>query len=87
MSIDTESLKISLAQRILSLADNSILEQINKLLNQQNIVGYEANGNPIFENEYISELTNINKEIETNTATLFSSQEVRKKIIDENNLA
>jgi len=87
MSVKTEKLKISLAQRILSLADNSILEKINKLLNQQNIVAYNFNGNPIIERDYISDLKKINKEIDDKSAIVFSSEELRKKIIDENNLA
>ena len=87
MSVKTEKLKISLAQRILSLADNSILEKINELLNQQNIVAYNFNENPIIERDYISDLKKINKEIDDKSAIVFSSEELRKKIIDENNLA
>jgi len=83
----TEALKINLAQRILSIADNSILEKINTLLNQKNIVGFDAKGKPISEFEYISDLNLINDEIDKGNAELFSSDEVRKMIIDGNNLA
>lgn len=35
--MNTESLKISIAQRILSIGDDFVLEQINQLLMKENI--------------------------------------------------
>lgn len=58
-----------------------------KLPNNKNIVGYDAKGKSISESEYIEDLEKINKEIDNGTAKLFTSDEVRKRIIDENNLA
>jgi len=83
----TEALRISLAQRILGIMDDSILKKIDLLLNQKNIIGYDTTGNPVTEDEYISDLNRINNEIDNGTAKLFSTEEVRKSIINENNLA
>lgn len=85
--MNTEALKISLVQRILSIGDVSILEKVNLLLNKRNIVGYNPNGVPISELEYIADINLINKDIDIGTAELFTSIQVRKNIIDENNLA
>lgn len=57
-----------------------------ELPNKNNIVGYNAKGLPVAESDYIEHLDLINEEINKGTAKLFTSKEVRKKIIDENNL-
>ncbi len=85
--MNTEALKISLVQRILSIGDISILEKVNRLLNKRNIVGYNPNGVPISELEYIADINQINKDIDSRTAELFTSTQVRKSIVDENSLA
>ena len=87
MSTQSEDLKISLAQRIMGITDHSILDQVNKLLNKNNIVGYNTFGNPIYEAEYILEMDETNNQINEKTATTYSTKEVKKRILDENNLA
>ncbi len=57
-----------------------------ELPNVNNNVGYNAKGLAVTESEYIKDLDIINEEINKGTAKLFTSNEVRKKIIDENNL-
>jgi hypothetical protein len=42
----TETLKINLAQWILSISDNIVLEKINAYLNKENGIGYNADGTP-----------------------------------------
>ena len=85
--MNTESLKISIAQRIFSINDVSFLEKIDQFLSGRNIVGYDCNGKAITEAEYTADLDRINNEIDNDTAQLFSSEEVRKRIIDANSLA
>ncbi len=85
--MDTKTLKISLAQRILSVADINILKQIDTLLRKKNIIGFDTLGNPVTEEEYINDLDNINKEIDMGSAQLFTSNDVIQKIKDENSLA
>jgi len=84
--MSTESLKISITQRILNISDYSFLEKIDRFLSRKNIIAYDVNGNPITEEAYISDLDQINSEIDKGTAALSSSEEVKKRIIDANNL-
>ena len=84
--MNTESLKISLTQRILSIDDLSFLEKIDQFLNGTSIVGYDSHGKAISEEEYRADLDRINNEINNGSAELFSSKEVKKRIISENNL-
>ena len=55
-------------------------------IERENIIGY-VNGKPITESQYISEMDIINKEIDNGTAKLFSTSEIKKNILNENNLA
>jgi hypothetical protein len=84
--MNTETLKISIAQRILSIGDDSILEKIDQLLNSKNIFAYGSDGMLVTEKDYINDLDRIIKEIDEGTAVLYTSKEVKKHIIDENNL-
>jgi len=85
--MNTEALKISLAQKILSISDNNLLNKLKALIEKENIVGYDAKGNPVTESQYIKEMDAILKEIDDNTAKLFSTGDIKKSIIDANNLA
>lgn len=82
----TETLKISLVQRILGISDTKVLKKINQLLNAESIVGY-AGGKPVSEEEYIRELDAINKEIDDKTAKTFTTDQVKNRIINAHNLA
>ena len=85
--MNTESLKISLTQRILSINDISFLKKIDQFLSGKNIIGYDSNGKAITEAEYTADLDRINNEIDNGTAQLLSSKKVKKRIINANNLA
>ena len=84
--MNTESLKISITQRILNISDYSFLERINQFLAVENIIGYDIKGNPIVEADYIADLDKINSDIDHGTAQLSTSEEVKKRIFDANNL-
>ena len=84
--MSVESLKISIAQRVLNIVNTSILEQIDQLLIQKNIIGYDVEGNPINEEDYIADLNRINSDIDNGNTVLHSSKEVKQRIIDANNL-
>lgn len=71
-----------LAKKILQTNDNSILDLIDEILNKTEIVGYHHDGNPIFKNEFISELKAQIESIKNGTAKLYTTIEVRKKITD-----
>jgi hypothetical protein len=84
--MSTETLKISLAQKILAISDSTLLQKVKTLIEKENIVGYNAKGKPIFETEYIKEMDKSIKAIENGTATLFTTEQVRKNIVNANNL-
>ena len=84
--MNAESLKINLTQRILSINDLSVLEKIDQFLSVNNIIGYDSNGQPISEEEYRADLDIINNDIDNGNAQLFSPKEVKRRIIDANNL-
>ncbi len=84
--MNTESLKISLTQRILNINDFSFLEKIDQFLSGKSIIGHDSNGKPITEAEYRADLDRINYEIDNGTAQLLSSKEIKERIINANNL-
>ena len=47
--MNTEALKINLTQRILNLNNDNILVKIAKLLDNENVIGFDSEGNPITE--------------------------------------
>lgn len=42
----TEALKINVAQRILSMSDEGLLQKIKNLLDKENVFAYDLEGNP-----------------------------------------
>ena len=84
--MSTETLKISLAQKILAISDTKVLQKVKVLLEKENVIGYDAIGNSISENEYVREMHLSIDAIKNKKAILFTSEEVRKNIIDANNL-
>ena len=84
--MSTETLKISLAQKILSISDTKLLKKVKVLLENENFVGYDANGKPISENDYVREMDVSIENIKNKKAMLLTPQEVRKNIVDANNL-
>jgi len=85
--MSTETLKLSLVQKILEVSDTSILEAINSLLSKEETIGFDADGNAISKNQYIQEMDAMNQQINEGTAEFFRIDEVKKRIVDGNNLA
>jgi hypothetical protein len=77
----SEALKINITQRILNLNDNKILQKISKLLDNENIVGYDANGNPISEKEYVADIHDALQLLAEDKLETYTSEEIKKKII------
>ena len=76
-----EKLKINLTQRILNVNDTKILKKIDALLNNENIIGYSMDGNPISEKEYITDIQEAIIQLRNGKLETFSSNEVRKQIL------
>ena len=84
--MSTEILKKALAQKILAISDKELLIKIEALLENKNDIGYNANGEAISVNDYVKEMDISIDNIKNKKATLFTPQELRKTIIDANNL-
>jgi len=84
--MDTKALKISLAQKILNITDNKLLEKLKNIIEKENIIGFDGEGKPITESQYIKEMDELLQNIKTGNEKLYSTAEIIKKITDEFNL-
>ncbi|MBA5628736.1 hypothetical protein [Moheibacter lacus] len=84
--MSTDELKINIAQRIFNISDEKILSKINDLLQSENIIGYRTDNSPIFERQYLLEMESQQESIKKGEAVFFTSDEIRKKIMNENHL-
>jgi len=84
--MSTEELKINIAQRIFNISDEKILSKINDLLQSENIIGYRNDNSPIYESQFVQEMNVQQQRINSGKAKFYSSEEIRKRIIDENHL-
>ena len=80
MKID--ALKINITQRILSISNDKILKKIAKLLDEENVIGYDVDGNPISEKEYVSEILHDLQKLSEGKLETYESEEIRKRILD-----
>jgi len=80
--MNTEALKINITQRILNISSDKILEKIVKLLDKENVVGFDMNGNPISEKEYVEDIHNALHLLAEGKLETYSSGEVKTKILD-----
>lgn len=81
--MESEKLKISVAQRVLSLSDDRLLEKIANLLDEENIIGYDGHGNAIPEKEYIKDIQSALLEFREGTMETYTSEEVKRRILGE----
>ncbi len=79
--MNTQTKKIDLTQRILNINNDKILVKISKLIDNENIIGYDIDGNPISEKDYVSDINNALQLYEEGKLETYSSQEVKNKIL------
>lgn len=77
----SEKLKINLTQRILNVNDTKILKKIAALLDSENVVGYDMEGNPISEKEYVTDIHESLRLLNEGKLETYSSEEVKKRIL------
>lgn len=77
----SEKLKINLTQRILNVSDIKILKKIATLLDNENVVGYDMEGNPISEKEYVADIQESLHLLNEGKLETYSSEEVKKRIL------
>ncbi|HEY6141801.1 MAG TPA: hypothetical protein VIV55_00045 [Flavobacterium sp.] len=80
--MNTEALKINITQRILNLNDDKILDKIVKLLDKENVIGFDIDGNPISEKEYVNDIHNALNMLAEGKLETYSSKEVKRKILE-----
>lgn len=79
--MSTDTLKIDIAQQILGLSDEKLLEKIRKLLNKEVVVGYNTDGTPITKADFIEDMKKVDQEIQAGTLKIYTTEEVRDKIM------
>lgn len=82
----TETLKLNIVQQIIDLSDLKVLEKIRDLLKSESIVGYRVDGTPITKSQFMLEMTQQQEKINNGTAQFYTIDEVRKMVLDDNNL-
>ncbi|HMK07388.1 MAG TPA: hypothetical protein VK476_07660 [Flavobacterium sp.] len=78
--MNSEALKFNIAQRILGLNDESVLVKISKLLDKENVVGFEMDGNPIAEKHFVADIEAALNLLSEGKLETYSSQEIKRKI-------
>lgn len=76
----SEKLKINVAQRILTLSNDKLLKKISNLLDEENIVGYDENGDPVSDEAFIADVNATLKQLDEGTLETYSTEEVRRMI-------
>ena len=79
--MNVAALKINLTQRILNIDDTKILDKISRMLDTENVVGFDSDGNPIAEKEYVADIKEALNALAEGKLETYSSEEVKKKII------
>lgn len=77
----SEKLKINVAQRILDLSNDKLLKKISAILDAENVVGYNADGKPIFEKDYVNDVNSAIQEFNEGKMETYSSEEVKRRIL------
>ncbi len=79
----SEKLKISVAQRILNLSNDKLLKKIASLLDKENVIGYDSNGNPITDIELINDINSALLELKEENPETYTSEEVKRRILGQ----
>ncbi|MEM7548383.1 MAG: hypothetical protein AAF363_01815 [Bacteroidota bacterium] len=74
--MDLQSAKLNVMQKIMNVSAESLIEKVDKLLEEEMIVGYTAKGKPLTKKEYNLRLREAEKQIKSGD---FISQEDLEK--------
>lgn len=80
MSIEQHKTKI--IQKVQSIQDEKILDEIDTVLNGNFIVGYTIEGKPLTKSEYINRIESISESV-ANGAKTYTTEEVRNAIFNK----
>ena len=81
--MNTETLRKDISQRILRINKHATLEKVLQLLENEEIVGYTVDGNPISDIDYVSDINQSLENLKNGTLETYTSDEVRKKFLRE----
>ena len=81
--MDTTKLKNNLARRILDMQSEELLKKVENLINEDEIVGYNADGSPVHAKDYLAEMERMDAEIDNGTLPTMTTDEVYKSILGQ----
>ncbi|MGK4569107.1 hypothetical protein [Flavobacterium sp. 3HN19-14] len=81
--MNTAALKINITQRILSIEDVSVLEKITNLLDNENVIGFDAEGNPISEKAYANDIRESLNLLNEGKLETLSEDKLKKEILGQ----
>jgi len=73
--------KLSIAKKLLDLNDDSVLDEIEHLLTENETVAYTSDGKPLTKTQYQDHLENISNDIHFGAKT-YDSDKVREYIVN-----
>lgn len=76
----SEALKINVAQRVLGLSDDRLLKKISNILDEENIVGYDGEGNAVTHEAFMEDLEDTLQQLEDGTLETYTTEEVKQMI-------
>jgi hypothetical protein len=79
----SEKLKISVAQRILNLSNDKLLQKIADILDRENVIGYDAEGNPITDEDFINDINSALLELKEENPETYTSEDVKRRILGQ----
>ncbi len=77
--MNLEQHKIKIIQKLQSIEDDSLLDELDMVLNGNYIVAHTIDGKPLTKNQYIHHIESISESI-ANGAETFTTEEVRNRI-------
>ena len=79
--MNSDTLKLKIVQTILNLSDSNLLKQIENLLQEEIIVGYDSEGSPVSKSEYLRDMDKVDRQIKAGKLQTFTAEETREKIL------
>jgi len=79
--MNSDTLKLKIVQKILNLSDSNLLKQIENLLHEEIIVGFDSDGSPVSKSEYLQDMDEVDRQIKKGTLQTFTAEEAREKIL------
>ena len=69
--MDLQAEKLNLIQKLMGISQASLLDKVNQLIDNEMIVGYTTDGEPLTKNAYNERLANAERQIENGESDPF----------------